>query len=35
MEKEIKIVKDPKELLKHLNLPDDFYCEKIPENVLG
>lgn len=35
MEKEIKIVKNPKELLQYLNLPDDFYCEKIPENVLG
>ena len=35
MEKEIKIVKDPKELLEYLSLPEDFYCEKIPENVLG
>lgn len=35
MEHEIKVIKDPKELLNYLDLPEDFYCEKIPENVLG
>ncbi len=34
MEKRIKIVKDNKKLFEFLNLPQEYYSEKIPDSIL-
>lgn len=33
-QQEIKVIKDKKELFEYLDLPDEYFSDKIPEHIL-